>query len=77
MIIFLQEEIEDVTGLYICKTPNSFITSIWPPVISVVMFTVEFLIPFIIFAHNYVRIGVTLYQSLKENKHLQEGINIQ
>ena len=68
---------EDITGFYLCIISDSLSKSIWSTILGFVMFIAEFLIPFSIFAYNYARIGKTLFHSLKENVHLQEGIKIE
>ena len=70
LLNLFQGETEDFTGFYFCIT---FIQRIWDPVLTFGHFAVIFLILFSIFVHNYARIGRTLFRSLKENVHLQEG----
>ena len=66
-----------ITGSYYCHANTAFLTSIWASVYTAVSFAVSFLIPFSLVVHNYTRIGRALFKNLKENIHLQEGINTQ
>ena len=73
----LFQETERITGTHYCHTSSAFVISIWAPIYMAINFAVEFFIPFTLIVHNYARIGVTLFKSLRENEHLQEGMSIQ
>ena len=75
-IFLFQEETEEFTGHYKCHYSNSFMTSSWAPVAVAIYFVLLILLPFCLLVHNYVRISVALFQSLKENVHLQERVSI-
>ena len=70
---FFQTEKQTSSGYY-CTPTSSFLVSYWYSVGNGVTFALLFLLPFSLIAHNYVRIGKTLFKSLKENVHLQEGV---
>ena len=76
MSSLFQTESETVAGFY-CHMASSFLTSHRYTVQTAANFAVLFMTPFSLCVHNYVRIGRTLFKSLKENVHLQEGINTQ
>ena len=71
--LLFQTETETVVGFY-CHASPSFLTSSWFSVSMLATFALWFVIPFSLILHNYVRIGRTLFQSLKERLHLKEGI---
>ena len=71
-----QVETEKEAGFY-CHARYSFLESSWYSINMFATFALLFVIPFSLIVHNYARIGVTLFKNLKENVHLQEGINTQ
>ena len=70
--MLLQQENEYMEGYY-CHTDAEFFVSHWHPVMVAGNFVLRVIIPFLLIAHNSVRIGRTLFNSLKESAHLKEG----
>ena len=74
--LLFQEEMEKLNGYY-CEENNSMMTDIWGPVITITQFASFILIPFSLIAHNYARIGRTLFRSVKDNTNQKERIYTQ
>ena len=68
-----QHEDEYLRG-HRCLGDTEFFVSPWYAVETAGTFALLVIVPFILMGHNYVRIGRTLFKSLKESVHLKEGI---
>ena len=68
-----QKESHAVPGHY-CHSKGEYLVSDWYAVHMGSDFTLIFIIPIGLMVHNYVRIARALFESLKENVQLKEGV---
>ena len=75
LMLSFQTETHAIPGFY-CHSSANYLVSNWYAVHTGFDFFLIFIIPFGLIVHNYARICITLFKSLKENAQLKEGTDI-